>query len=586
MTTERRLHFPTFRKLLSRLSHHRRAFILAIGIVVVNTAAAVAGPRLIGYIIDAVLLPGKTTLLPLFAVLFISLEAIRVLSARSQSIRFVQLGQAVMNELRQELYAKILSLPFLHIRSASVGGLTARLSGDVATLSTLFDAAFLRIIERLCTVAGIVIGIISIQPILGSTALALLIPFILLGTMVTRVLFRAFHDIRHYAEGMNASLSETIRGLPIIHIFGLASTRLEHFTRRSDALRTAQLIPPHMFGILHPAMTIVIGTSVMILLWWGGLMTERGQLSPGELVTLLSYMVWIFWPILFIVNQWSIFLQGMAAADRIFEALAWKGESGSTHPFPSDQPMQINFESVHFSYPGADRGVQCLSLSIRAGEVVGVVGASGSGKTTLIRLLLRFIDPDSGRITLNGLDLREYLLQDLRKNIGLIPQHPKLFEGSIRRNVTLWDLHDLQEYEAPDSLPPRIRELLDRPAGRSMKLSTGEQQVIAFLRAAVRRPKLWILDEPSSSLDPELEQWVHRELDRIRGKSAVLIIAHRLDTLRRADRILVLQDGVLYEQGTHDQLIQRDGLYRRLYELQRDSETVDEACPGSGSDAG
>jgi ATP-binding cassette subfamily B protein len=462
------------------------------------------------------------------------------------------------------------------VRRIGPSDLLSRLTVDLRSASALFEACFLRIIERLCGVTAILIGIISISLPVGLAGISFL-PLLFVGAWyASRKLYKAFYARQTAFSGVTTSIADSLDLAAEIKLMGLSAKRVEHFSNQSGQLAAVQQIPPILFGRLHAAMSIVTAISIGTILILGQQHIEAGRLTRGELVTLVAYIGSIIWPLILIIDQWSVLLQGLASVDRIFEVLSLPIEETSDEPLSQSDKHRatssaISFKNVTFLYPETRRGVRNLSFSIQQGERVGVVGSTGSGKSTLSRLLLGLVKADEGTIALDGTPITSLHYERLRKTIAFLPQHPEMFCASPRDNITLWDDEPDRFTKAFTNIPSSFLSLLDTDQDALATLSVGEQQCIAALRVLVRDPSIIVLDEPTSSIDPVLEQWFMDTIFTSSPQTTHLIIAHRLATLERCDRILVLDDGLLVAEGTHEELMRQSEGYRRLVEAEEES---------------
>lgn len=547
----------------------------ALSFTVLATVATVLGPRLLGYIIDAAVLPRNSGLLARLVLAYFALEIVRAVATGLHSYFFQVLGQRLLQDLRGSVFERILHLTVRHLDKTSSGALNTRLVNDIGVLSVLFNAGFVRIIERVLTVFFIVVSILSLDAKLGSICLCLFAIYILFAVRVSGSLFRAFQDIRVFLSDLNSFLVENLGGIKTIHLFNRERAQSEAFAGLSSKLAGARLRPSLIFASLHCAMTLVVGLSMLALILIGGRMVEQGALQVGVLVALISYVLWLFWPIMQIVNEWNSFLAGMAAAERVFEVYDWSTESVSDRAQgPSLPPAQlrghIRFENVTFGYDAASAVLKGISLEILPGQKVAICGPTGSGKSTLLSLLQRFYELDSGHIYFDGIDIASLPRKELRSRLGVVQQDVFLFSGSVEDNVTLWDASVsvprnalLDSHRSSKNFA--ITSLLSE---RGANLSMGERQYLAFLRTLARSPDIWLVDEATAYLDPSLDRALMQELHTTAAGKTVVTVAHRLASITDSDIIFVLYEGEIVERGNHADLLKYGGLYAKMFKLQ------------------
>jgi ABC-type multidrug transport system fused ATPase/permease subunit len=322
-------------------------------------------------------------------------------------------------------------------------------------------------------------------------------------------------------------------------------------------------------------MSILSAIAVGPTLLLGERYISAGLLTKGELITLIAYMGSIMWPIIIIIDQWSVLLQGLASVDRIYElfgiptedaAVTQLSEQPQSHPQDGEQQTAITFRAVSFQYPETRRGVIDLSFTIHKGERIGIVGATGSGKSTISRLILGLVSPDSGSISIGGAPIATIPREKLREMVAFMPQHPEMFSGTPLENIILWDPHAEHFTKKITLLPESVVDLCTTDNDAATSLSLGEQQCIAALRILVRDPEIIVLDEPTAAIDPILEQWLMNTIFTPDSARTSLIIAHRLGTLERCDRIVMMKEGRIVDEGRHDELMQRSTAYRQVVE--------------------
>jgi ATP-binding cassette subfamily B protein len=453
----------------------------------------------------------------------------------------------------------------------------------------MFSAGFLSMICNILLVVGILVWFMVLDFRLGLIVSSVFPVLLLVSAYFSRRLKTAYRDSRSRLSSLNSFLAENLSGIRIVHLFNRQKLHLEKFDRLNQKYAEAQGGSVRVFALFQPTITIAAGISIGLTIWYGGLATLEGNLKLGVLVTYFSLAMSLFQPVREIADKWNSFLSGMASAERIFSILDWETEFESQSVSERVEPVrgirgEIVFENVWFSYsasPSASASASAsavplndnwvlkdFSLTVSPGERLGIVGHTGAGKTTLINLLLRFYEPQRGRIFLDGKELRTYDKRSLRASIGIVQQDVFLFSGSFQDNVTFWQagaMGRVKEFFSKIGFQPQLDKVLQE---RGANFSMGERQVIAFARAVVADPRIWILDEATANMDSETEALIQRALNEVSVARTSLLIAHRLATVRNADRIIVLHKGSLIECGSHDALMKEDGLYARLYRYQ------------------
>ena len=489
-------------------------------------------------------------------------------------------GQHMMQDIRLKLFRRIQSQAVRFFDRHPIGRLVTRVTNDIENLNEMFRSVFITVFKDFFLLIGILAVLIYLNWRLALVSFVLL-PFIFGLTFLFSTLAReAFRELRATVAKINAFLQERITGMRVIQLFAREKFQMDSFARINHENYLAGMKQIRVFAIFMPIMELFSSFAVALIIWYGGGKVISEQLSLGSLVAFISYIQMFFKPIRDISEKYNIMQSAMASAERIFEFMDHREEIPEPeHPVVLPEVIGgLAFKHVSFAYEKANPVLCDISFEVRPGETVAIVGATGSGKTTLVNLVERFYDPDEGTVFLDGVDLKKWSKNQLRKNISLVMQDVFVFSGNLGDNITLGRKNiDMRSIESAareanvlsfiERLPDGFRQ--DIGEGGST-LSAGERQLLSFARALAANPRVLILDEATSSVDPETERLIQMAISQMAAKRSTLVVAHRLSTIRNADHILVMHKGRVREQGTHHELMALKGIYYKLNRLRED----------------
>jgi ATP-binding cassette subfamily B protein len=490
-----------------------------------------------------------------------------------------RMGQGVMYDLRTQIFGHLQRADVAVYDRTPVGRLMTRLTTDVDALNELFTSGFVAILGDVAVLGGIVVLLFVLNAPLAAITFAILLPMLWVTNWFRKGARDTYRRVRVKIARVNAFLQEHISGMAIVQLFRREKEAARAFDAVNDEHRAANIDSIFYYSVFYPALDLLSALGMAAIVWYGGSQVLKGAMTVGAVVAFLQYSKRFYRPLMDLSEKYNILQAAMASSERIFQLLDQPPAiTAPAHPVVLAGPLggDVRFEDVRFSYKPGEEVLKGVSLHARPGQTLALVGATGSGKSTILNLLLRFYDVTSGRVLVDGLDVKSLDPVALRSNFGIVLQDTFLFSGTIAENVSFFDesmprerIREACEEVGLGPLLSRIPEGLDAKLGeRGIGLSVGEKQLVSFARALARDPRILILDEATSSVDPETEDLIERAVERLLAGRTSLVVAHRLSTIVRADQILVLSHGEIKETGTHAELLAKGGLYSRLYALQ------------------
>jgi ATP-binding cassette subfamily B multidrug efflux pump len=571
--------FKLFKRLLAYTNAYRLTFYFVGFAAVVMSGLSILQPALLRQAIDNSIIPQDGDGLMFYIILMIVVLFVDVIFQFAFIFYANWLGQSVIKDIRVKLFKLMLSFQMKYYDKSAVGRLTTRAVNDIETISSIFSQGLFMIISDLLKML-VIMGFMVYQSWRLSLIVFAILPIILYATRVfQRAMKTAFEEVRNQVANLNSFVQERITGMKIVQIFTREETEYDEFLKINEKHKKAWIKTVWYNSIFFPIAEMSSSVAIGMIAWYGGLnAAEGGMITVGLIAMFIQLSQMLFRPLRQIADKFNTLQMGMVAANRVFGILDTEShirDTGTEEMCRSEG--LIEFDNVHFGYNEDEEVIKGITFTVHPGETVAIVGATGAGKSTIINLLSRFYEINSGEIRIDGVNAKRYTLSSLRKQIAVVLQDVFLFADSILNNITLNDpaigeeeviaaAKEIGVHKFIKSLPDGYHYNVQE---RGTTLSSGQRQLIAFLRAYVSNPEILVLDEATSSVDSYSEEMIQKATEKITQGRTSIVIAHRLATVKKADKIIVMEAGKIVETGTHRELLKKeDGHYRNLYEVQ------------------
>lgn len=580
-------------RIMAYLQPHRRLLYLGGVFLVLSTTAQILGPYITKLAIDRYVVTGNLSGLNLMVAAYVAAVVSGFVFLLAQRYILEKTGQRAMHDLRLEIFRHLQRQDASYFDHHPVGRLMTRNIHDVETLQELFSTGVVGLLTDSCMVLGIAAIMFVMSWQLALIAIGVLVIICYVSRFYRRRARQVFRESRAVLATLNSWLQESISGIATIKSFGRERQTFARFSAINGEYRDILLRSVHYNAMFFPIIEVFAAVTIGLILWYGGVLIRGDVILPGVVVAFIQYIQRMYQPIRDIAEKYNIMQAAMASSERIFGLLDTPPAiSNPARTKASTQKANaVEFRDVWFSYHPGEPVLRGISFSVPRGTKIALVGPTGHGKTSILAALCRFYEIERGQILVDGTDVREWNKQELRSRMGLVLQDPFLFSGTIAKNITLGDERIDRRRMIDAAKKARIHGYIERlPLGyehevheRGATLSQGQRQLLSIARALAFDPQILLLDEATSSVDTRTEMLIREAIHELLQQRTALVVAHRLSTIRDADRILVIHNGQITESGTHEHLLRRGGLYTRLYELQFENRPQATTCGTSPS---
>jgi ATP-binding cassette subfamily B multidrug efflux pump len=571
----------SFNRIMGYLSPYKAMAWVSLILTVLLASLALVSPLLTQHILDVAVVGNNVSKLIKFTMLLLAFLVFRGIVQFLNAYYTNLLGQKIIMDMRITLYKHILSLKLQFYDQTPIGTLVTRVTSDTETIADVFSEGLAVIINQLLTVVFVIITMLIIDAKMALLCLSVL-PVLFFATYLFQKYTQiSFQDVRTQVARLNAFVQEHITGMSIVQVFNREDVELEKFKQINTAHKIANVKSIWYYSIFFPVVDLLSSISIAAIVWWGGRGILFHQESFGIMVAFIMYINMLFIPIRQLADRFNTLQMGVVSSQRIFKVFdtqRFVEDKGSLQPKTIDG--QLSFKGVWFAYTDENWVLKDVSFDVKPGQTLAIVGATGAGKSSVINILGRYYDFQKGHILMDGKDIRDYKIDAVRKNIAIVLQDVFLFSDTVANNIALYNdqitpaqIGAAAEAIGADEFIKQLPEAYNyNVRERGAMLSAGQRQLISFIRAYVQNPSILVLDEATSSIDTETERLIQKAIQKLTEHRTSIIIAHRLATIQMADKILVLDHGQLVEEGTHQELLRKNGYYKKLYEIQFEKE--------------
>jgi ATP-binding cassette subfamily B multidrug efflux pump len=568
---------PTLRRLYTFVRPYQKQFYLLIGIILLNAILAPLTPLLIKYTIDNAIAQGDYSELALMLFLMLLVLVVQSLAQFWNTYMSGWLGQYIIRDIRVRLYEKIIGLRLKFFDNTPIGRLVTRTISDVETLSNVFS-------DGMAAIAGDILQLVLIIGVMFYTDWKLslislsMIPLMLFCTYVFKEKIKdSFNEVRAAVSNLNSFVQEHLTGMSIVQIFSSEAIEYKKFKEINKVHRDANIRSILYYSVYYPVADVIAAAGTGLIVWYGAREILDENMTMGTVTAFVIFIGLFFRPIRQLADRFNTLQMGIVSTDRILKLLDSDEYTSNDGTYAPDHVAgKVEFRNVWFAYNDEDYVLKNINFKVDEGKTIAFVGATGAGKSSIINLLTRFYDINKGNIYVDDVEVHDYELNALRRHVGVVLQDVFLFSDTIENNIRLGDSTITHDKIVEAAKLVGVHDFIERlPGGytynvmeRGATLSVGQRQLISFVRAMVHEPKIIVLDEATSSVDSETEDLIQKAIEKLMKGRTAIVIAHRLSTIQEADKIIVVDKGEIMEEGNHDELLQKDGFYAKLYRMQ------------------